>query len=325
MLLRELITNHTVLKPSKQGWHNLKCPVCSDYKVRAGFNFDDNKVFYNCWNCGHQAYYDEGGRSVSLKMRQVLNALGASDDDINKNLALNFFNKPTLENLDSSTDDHTNCSFKIADLPPNSYKLTDVSPDDVWAIVAGEYLESRGLSTTEYEWYLSSDPKYEARLIIPFFRYGKIIYWQARAFDSDAKDRYLNPLVPRNAIMFGLNYLETYSDKPLFVVEGVFDAINIEGVSLLGSTVSECKEKALNSTQRKKVFVIDKDQNGYKLGDIAIKKGWSISFIEGNIKDVNEAVQKYGKLWTMSNIMKNIKSGFEAQVHIETLRRNVNG
>lgn len=321
MLLRELITNHTVLKPGRNGWHVLKCPVCNDYKVRGGFNFDDNKVLYNCWNCGHQAHYQEGERLVSQKMRQVLTSLGAPNEEIDQNLAKNFFNKPELENLKSTPEEYNNCHLKTIDLPPSSYRLIGAPSHDVWAMVAREYLESRGLTESDYEWYLSSDPKYEARLIIPFFRHSKIVYWQARAFGDSEKERYLNPVVIRNAVMFGLNYLEEYGETPLFVVEGVFDAISIGGISLLGATLNECKVKALNSTRRKKVFVIDKDKMGYKLGDAALKNGWAISFIDGNVKDVNEAIQKYGKLWTITNIMQNIKDGFEAQVYLETLRR----
>jgi DNA primase len=140
--------------------------------------------------------------------------------------------------------------------------------------------------------------------------------------DTRTKLRYINPPTDKESIIFGYNFIEEYTEKPLFVTEGVFDAIPIKGVALLGSVLNECKIQALNSTRRNKVFVVDKDANGYKLGYTAIKHGWSISFVDGDVTDVNDAVQKYGKLWTLQNLMTNIKSGFEARVYLETLKHS---
>jgi hypothetical protein len=132
--------------------------------------------------------------------------------------------------------------------------------------------------------------------------------------------------VPIEPILFGYEELEKSTTQPLFIMEGVFDAITIGGVSMLGSKLYKQRIDAFTRSRRRKIFVIDKkdkQNNGYKLGLDALKNGWEISFVSGqDTKDVNHSVSKYGKLYTIRNLMENATGGFEAQVALEMICKN---
>ena len=61
----------------------------------------------------------------------------------------------------------------------------------------------------------------------------------------------------------------------------------------------------LNSLNTNKIVVPDRDEAGAKLVDQAIELGWSVSMPEwgNNVNDVNDAVNEYGKMYTLYSIV----------------------
>lgn len=320
--MEDLIKQNIRFKGRSKGWEHCECKLCNDYKIRASFNFEPDRIKYSCFNCGASQSYKKGSTFLSKEFREILNSFLITDNDIDLELGKMFFNKDTIVLAKKKAES------KIADieLPPNCYAVTEVNPDDVWTIVASEYLEERGLTLSDHTWFLSSNLDYRDRLVIPYYKNDKVIYWQARSFDDNAKKRYINPNVPIEPILFGYEELEKSTSQPLFITEGVFDAISINGVSMLGSKLYKQRLDAFTRSRRRKIFVIDKkdkQNNGYKLGLDALKNGWEISFVSGqDTKDVNHSVSKYGKLYTLRNLMDNATGGFEAQVALEMICKN---
>lgn len=115
-----------------------------------------------------------------------------------------------------------------------------------------------------------------------------------------------------------------YTDDPLFVTEGPLDALSIgnNAVALLGSTLSEFRERELKkmATRRKIIFVIDKNSNGYKLGQKVLKHSdleWYITCFPDNLDDSNDALNKYGKLWLISHITSTATKGVAGKALLE--------
>lgn len=322
MSIQDLILQNVRVEGKSRNWHHCKCKLCGDYKTRSSFKFEDS-IQYNCFNCGANTYYVEGSRFMRKEFREVLNAFGIEDVDIDKELGLNFFkDEPLVLNKNKEPPKVTN--VEVA-LPPMSYRVTEANEDDMWTVVADEYLKSRGLSLDDHEWYLSKDPQWVGRLIIPYFKNKKIIFWQGRAFDDNAKKRYINATVPIEPVLFGFDELERYSDTPLFIMEGVMDAISINGCSMVGSKLYKARIDAFKKSKRRLIFVIDrkdKENNGYKLGLEVVQHGWEITTVDGSAADVNNSVAIYGKLYTMQSLIKNAKSGFEANVYLEMVCKN---
>jgi hypothetical protein len=324
--LEQLIRAHVTLgRRSSTGFEAVKCAVCNDYKVRGGFKFENGQLSYHCFNCSrHNNAYEDNTR-ISREFREVLTSFGISNDLIDDTLAKKFFAFGGLGVIKKREGSPVvNKDFITVELPPGSYPLSDASESDEWALVAVEYLAARKLAPISYSWYLSSDPAYRSRIIVPYYLRGQIIYWQARAMDDRDSERYLNPSIGRDNIIFNMDALSEHSSKPLYVCEGAFDAITIgdSAISLLGSTLSSFKLNALRKVSgREVVFIIDVDEhalNGYKLAQTAIENGWSITYLTG-CKDANQALIDKGKLWMLGEMNKNKASGLQAKVQLEVL------
>lgn len=316
--MEDLIRFNVRFEGRSREWEHCKCKLCNDYKVRASFKFLEDRIGHSCFNCGDSSYYKKNSTFISKEFRAVLNAYGVSDTDIDLELGKSFFNKDQLVLAKKKAES------KLAEvsLPPDSYLVAGAPQGDDWALAASEYLDGRGLSVGDHQWYMSPHPDFRDRIIIPYYKDGAIVYWQARSLDEFAKKRYVNAAVPIEPILFGYDELEKHTQKPLFIMEGVFDAISIGGVGMLGSKLYKQRIEMFTKSKRRKIFVIDKkdkQNNGYKLGLDALKHGWEISFVSGLSDDVNKSVVKYGKLWTVQDLIANTKSGFEAKVHLEMI------
>lgn len=319
-MFRDLIIRNLPPHRESKGWFSFKCPICNDYKFRAGFNFGDDFVKYNCWNCAEQARHHEDWEKMSGKMRHVLSFFGLNKQAIDDELGRKFFvnaGKPK-ENVSTIKTEVFIYNPPEIPLPPNSYKVSQAPPDDIWKTVAVEYLNSRGLDPDKHEYYLSTDKDFRERLIIPYFKDGKVIYWQARHFDDNNKVRYINPDADKDMIVFGYDKLTDYSVKRMFWSEGVTDGLSIDGGALLGSSLSRTKLELLKRYDKEHIFIVDADENGYKLGMNAIKNGYPITHLTAISDDANKSTQRFGRLWTVNDLMKNIKTGLAAQVFLET-------
>ena len=320
--LSDIIKRYVVLgRPNNSGWHGIKCAVCNDYKVRAAFKFESDSVFYNCFNCGTKALYDAEDRKISDRMKAILIAFGVPESDIQKCVSLTFFNeKKTAAPIESKP--HLELPTKAVALPPLSYLIsTDSSP---WCEVAREYLSGRGISPIDFPFYVSDHEKWSGRVIIPYIFREKIVYWQARSMDQSIVPRYKNPTVEKENLFFNMDEVYRYTDEPLIVSEGPLDARSIgkNGIAMLGSTLSEFRERELKKAaqRRKVIFLIDKNSNGYKLGQIVLKHEsleWYITCFPDNVDDANHALQLYGRLWLINYVTTTAVKGFAGKTVLE--------
>lgn len=255
-------------------------------------------------------------------MRDILIAFGIPGSEIEKCVSLSFFNKrgtvtsthPTKKNLELPTTE--------AALPTLSVLIT--TDDSPWCEVAREYLESRGISPSGTPFYVSDNEKWTGRVIIPYIFREKIVYWQARSMDESITPRYKNPSVEKENLFFNMDEIYRYTDEPLFVTEGPLDALSIgqNAVALLGSTLSEFREQELKkvASRRKVIFVIDKNLNGYKLGQrILIHENleWYVTCFPDNVDDSNDALKLYGRLWMIKHITATALKGFAGRTLLE--------
>lgn len=305
-LLSDLIQDKIHLgAESATGFRVLRCQVCNDHSERGGFKFDGSDVGYSCFNCGAKFKYEEGSGKLGSNAKRILEAFGITRQEIDEVLGSSFFNKAekpkdiTLEVLKPQVTLYT----PEVELPPKSFPLGADHHDELQAPLI-EYMFSRGLDPLKMNAHFSLDPKFLKRVIIPCMRDGKIIYWQARHLEN-VKPRYLSPGTAKEAVLWGYDNLWKNYDLPLFVTEGLFDAAPLDGVALLGSKLNDSKIEVLNKCHRRKIMVIDRDENGAVLADMALALGWEITFPPEDSNDVNKSIQKHGKLFTIWTLMKN--------------------
>ena len=307
------------------GFHHCVCDVCHDHTDRGGFKFQGGEVGYNCFNCGAAGRYVENSGEITRKFRKILNIFGISDEDIDKEIGKAFFTKNTesetisLADVSQKKEKKNYLITPEVELPKGVMLLgsTDKGIQVQERIV--EYLLSRKIDPSTYPFYFTLDPKRLNFVIIPFYRNGKIIYWQGRNYTngSSKKDRWDNCTEPKENIIFNFDELFRGSG-PLFVSEGIFDALPLNGIALIGSKINEAKIEILKKSRRELIFVIDKDKNGRMVAEKALENGWKITFAPQFTDDVNKSIITYGKCWTIYQLFNQIpKNEFEAKMLIE--------
>lgn len=312
-------------RKNNRGWFSVICKVCNDHGrkgKRGGFRFDGDTVGYNCFNCGHAAMYNpHENKTLPEKMQVVLDAFNVPKEEWQAVVlhSLTFNSNKIHSNVIS-----TNIEPKEIPLP-SFFKLLEDDKNDKWAQRAIEYLkEERGINYKDYIFCIcteeTKDPeskKWCHRLIIPIFKDDKIVFYQGRDLTGTKPKKYMSPDVPRDNIIHGYEHIHESTNVPLYIVEGWFDAFLINGIAIFGPVLSANQQKWINQSHKQKVVIPDKFGDGWRLAQQAIELGWSVSTPDiGNCADVNEAVTKYGLLYTLKSIKDNTFSGFEAQARV---------
>lgn len=320
--LKDIILQNIPIEqtPSGGGWHRILCRVCGDrgHKgKRAGFKFDGNKVVYHCFNGSCGAVFDPDTQSsVPPKMAKVLEAYGVGGDQY-KQLEFELFASLKPKNSHAVLASDIKYPSELS-LPNHFYKLDPLSQEP-WSQVAILYLEDRGISPSSYAFFLSTDKDWAGRLIIPIYREGKLIFYQGRDMTGKKTLKYKSADVIRNSVLFGYDQLYQNTSAPLFILEGFFDALLMNGVAVFSNKMTDDQMQILNKSPRPKVIIPDMYGRGFVLAEQGLILGWSIAFPDiGQCKDINESIQKYGQLYTFGTINANIKSGLESEIMINS-------
>lgn len=290
---------------NSRGFNPVKCQVCSDYQERGAFKFDGDTTGYACWNCGAKFKYEEGSGRLSKNARDILRHFGIERSDLS-DIRSAMFAGIKKEEADISLEAMKKVKLftpEIA-LPEHSFPIGHPDHEEAQLPLA-EYLTSRRIDPIRCHAYFSLDRRYLRRVIIPYLRDGKVIYWQARTIDPGVKPRYLNSPISRDAVIYGYDELFTWRETPLFVTEGVFDAISLSGICILGSSLNAAKLEVLKRCRRRLIFVIDRDRTGEGLGKAALENGWEITFVDERVADANQSVQQFGLPYTIYTLLKN--------------------
>jgi hypothetical protein len=305
--LADIIQQKVILgKISNTGFYILRCPICSDYQDRGGFKFDGDTTGYSCWNCQAKFKYEEGTGKLSKNAREILAAFGITSDDLHELTSSIFLNQAEKTEKEISLETLTKVKLITPEVafPARTFPLLSEGHEELQAPLL-EYLLSRGIDPLQHQLYFSLDPKLLRRVIIPCWRDQKLIYWQARAVDNDVKPRYKSCPVAKDAVIYGYDQLYSYETAPLFCTEGIFDAMLINGLSILGSTLNAAKIEILKRTKRRLIFVIDRDAPGGELGKTVLQQGWELTFVDVRAKDLNDSVMKFGLPFTAYSLIKN--------------------
>jgi hypothetical protein len=169
-----------------------------------------------------------------------------------------------------------------------------------------EYLASRNLYVDDYPWHWTDEDGFNNRLIIPFYHEHRLVGYTARKITA-GKPKYISEQQP--GYVFNLDR-QHYERKYVIVTEGPIDAVCIDGVAVMSAEISASQHALISQLQREVVVVADRDDAGYRMVEQALEYGWSVAFPEWTegVKDVNDAVIKYGKLYTLYSIISSKES-----------------
>jgi hypothetical protein len=184
-------------------------------------------------------------------------------------------------------------------------KLTTEEEQKLVEVV--EYVVSRGYDPTSENFYWSPAPGYVDRVIIPFRWQGRIVGNTARKVTA-GKPKYLSDQHPHFVFNFDQ---QKENQKYIFVCEGPFDALAIDGVALLTNEIAEQQSRIINSLGAEVIVIPDQDRAGLVLYDRAAELGWSVAIPnwDADVKDVADAVYRYGKLFVLVDAIKTAQQG----------------
>jgi DNA primase len=138
-------------------------------------------------------------------------------------------------------------------------------------------------------------------VVIPFTYDNKIVGWTCRFVDNK-QPKFISDSQP--GYVFGTDLLNSAWTN-VIVTEGIFDALSINGLAVMHNTISDAQARLIRNLGREITVVPDQDRAGIELVDRAVELGWAVSMPDwpDDVKDVNDAVIKYGRLATLLTIM----------------------
>lgn len=291
-------------KTTPSGWTSFNAVCChhngtsQDKRQRGGLISNaDGGVSYHCFNCGFKASW-QPGRNLSYKMRKLLQWLGVPDSEIS-HVSLEVLREN--EGVETQEKRFVLPEFNEVPLPEDSVNLATCDITSKHQVEVIKYMARRNLFFEDGDFYWSPSLAYRDRLIVPFVYKGKIVGWTARKI-RDGKPKYLSEQQP--GFVFGM---DAQTENKIFgiVCEGPLDALQIEGMALLGSEIKDQQAYLINSLNRDIIVVPDRDEAGSKLVEQAIDYEWSVSMPDWHedINDIGDAVARYGRIYTLYSIV----------------------
>lgn len=285
-------------KQTASGWISFNAPCCihrgdtQDKRQRGGIKpGTDGSWSYHCFNCGYTASFVLG-RNLTFKARRLLEWMNVPQEEIER-INLESLKHKSIEGLLGERQEIVNklqnIEFEDRDLPADTQPLNDTTK---------EYLQHRCIPL-DYPFMYKTMPR--PGVVIPFTHDNQVVGHTTRFLD-DRTPRYIQDIQP--GYVFGTD-LQKATWQYAIVVEGVFDALSIGGLAVLHAEINDAQVRLIRSLDREVIVVPDQDVAGMRLVDRAVELGWSVSMPAwpADVKDVNDAVIRWGKVATLITIL----------------------
>jgi hypothetical protein len=288
-------------KQTSSGWISFNAPCCmhrgenADRRQRGGLKPNaDESWSYHCFNCGYTASFVLG-RTLTFKARKLLTWLGV-DTQVIEQINLESIRHKSIHGLLEDREQvvkKTEVEFEERDLPPGLELITEHHS------ILKEYLVTRAVAL-DYP-YMTNPTNPRPGILVPFTYKGMMVGSAIRFLD-DRTPKYINDIQP--GYVFGSD-LQQSAWQYAIVVEGVFDALSINGLAVLHNDINPQQVELIKSLERQVIVVPDQDAAGMRLVDRAVELGWAVSIPEwpAGCKDVNDAVIQLGRVGCLLTIL----------------------
>jgi len=205
--------------------HYFECPSCHHHNHKLTVNIE--KAVWNCFHCQIK------GRSFLY----LLKLAGVSNPNQYKKL-FNEEAKKNIEDIDNIFGKEAVKEKKL--LLPKGYENLFRNIEKAFYKPAVEYLLKRGLKKEDILKYDIHYSVSDQRVLFPSYdREHNLNYYVARSIQPFENYKYKNAMASKREVIFNEHLIEW--DKPLYVVEGIFDAIlsRKNAVPILGSNVGK--------------------------------------------------------------------------------------
>lgn len=268
------------------------CPVCgrkNHFTVYPETN--SYSSFSNCCNGG--SVYDYLMEVKGMDEKQAYKTLKELAGIEEQSAAINYSNKksaitqpPTRAEGKAPFKDYTNSIITLYNKQTKQDKT---------------YFTNRGLTDEVIKKYMLcigdvnklDSNYYGKRAIIPIWKDGKVISYNARALEEDPKIKYMKP--KGKSVFFNIEYLKTAQQGEVIAIcEGEFDALSLESIGIKAIAIGGSENmdrllKMIEQAPKAKGLVFMTAFDNDKAGEKAAKKaGYPKIGIPSKYKDVNE-------------------------------------
>ena len=268
----------------------------------------------HCFNCQFKCNFVLG-RSITIKTQNLLVWCGIDVQQVKRwsleslqQKDLIDFTQPKKLKVKIKFNDHTLPDGEIVDSNNPLHK------------VYVEYLQGRKIDSNSYPFLITPNEtgRMANRVIVPYTYNNKIVGHTSRFLDNKIP-KYINEQQP--GYVFNID-IQKPEWQVCIVTEGIFDALSIDGVALMHNDISSDQALLLSTLNKKLILVPDRDKTGLALCDKALELGYSVSLPnwDDDVKDVNDAVIKYGKLPTLLSIL---QCATNSKIKIEMKRKKI--
>jgi len=312
-------------KQTSSGWVSFNAPCCvhrgesQDKRLRGGLKQNEFDWSYHCFNCGFTASFT-AGRSVGYKARKLLGWLGVDNTDIER-LNLESLKHRSLLDLtaERNTIKQTQIDFEETEIP---LAVERIDPNNKLHFHYVDYLKKRGI-VFGYPFLVDRKRGPRDRIIIPYTYKNRIVGHTSRYLDNRTP-KFINSQQP--GYVFGYD-LQKSNWTSAIVVEGIFDALSISGLACMHETISKNQAQLLKQLKRRIIVVPDQDRAGLSIIDAAVEHKFEVSIPEWpeDVKDVNDAVVRFGVAHTLQQIHQNAeRSKIKIEMFKKRLQRKIN-
>lgn len=257
------------------------CPICKDSKKKK-LSISLESWNFHCWVCG------EKGKTLVPLLRKT------SRREKLEEYRTKFLNERIFERTEE-------IATKEFEYPEGFKPIVDLlSSKDPNIRSCISYLKQRGLTESDFYKFRvgltprGMDPK--RVFFISLDREGEENYYVSRSISDKNRQRYVNSFIDKTSIVF--NECDIDWDSPVFLVEGIFDQIQLKKNSacLLGSTLPETSLlfSRLVQNECEVVLALDDDaqEKSNRIANSLIKYGCKVSIMPlHGAKDVGSMTQ----------------------------------
>jgi hypothetical protein len=307
-------------RKTSTGWTIFNAVCCHhfnhrpDQRLRGGIMFDGGNWVYACFNCGFKTGFTLG-QPILIKTRTLLKWCGIDDIQIQRwnlqslqNKDLIDFTRPVKQRIKITFNEHQLPAGDIVDINNPLHK------------VYVDYLQLRKIDINAYPFLITPNAKGRMgnRVIIPY-TYNNTIVGHTSRFLDDKIPKYINE--QQHGYVFNID-MQKPDWSVCIVTEGIFDALSIDGVAIMHNDINPEQALLLSTLNKQIILVPDRDKTGLELCDKALELGYSVSLPnwDSDVKDVNDAVVKYGKLPTLLSIL---QCATNSKIKIEMQRKKI--
>lgn len=303
-------------------WIPHNCPCCihngqprNDTKRRAGqLHNPDGSFAFSCFNCGFKTFW-KPGFDCHKKLMDLAEWYGATTQQkMHMALIADEIKKSGEYDDTQGPSSYVSTTITPRALPQKAKSFSEWAsmpnpPADFLKVLQKVAIRNISLlDTFDLYWTPETEMNLNDRFIIPFYMHGQIVGYTARITWKNSKMRYYNQY-PEN-ILYNFDLLNNNEIKDIYVTEGPIDAELIGGVATCHYTIKHNQLDWLTQCGKNIIVVPDRDKDGRKMVEQAIQAGFSVAFPDWGmfedengekcrIHDIDEAVRKYGRLYTM--------------------------